>query len=85
MEQVQQTESINVRTHVIKRNGQEVGFDISKIINAISKANQEVSGIHQMNRYQIRAVADTIAKNIASQCRRYTRYGRKRHYGNARL
>lgn len=67
MEQVQQTESINVRTHVIKRNGQEVGFDISKIINAISKANQEVSGIHQMNRYQIRAVADTIAKNIASQ------------------
>ena len=33
MEQVQQTESINVRTHVIKRNGQEVGFDISKIIN----------------------------------------------------
>ena len=65
MEQVQQTESINVRTHVI--NGQEVGFDISKIINAISKANQEVSGIHQMNRYQIRAVADTIAKNIASQ------------------
>ena len=67
MEQVQQTESINVRTHVIKRNGQEVGFDISKIINAISKANQEVSGIHQMNCYQIRAVADTIAKNIASQ------------------
>ena len=67
MEQVQQTETINVRTHVIKRNGQEVGFDISKIINAISKANQEVSGIHQMNRYQIRAVADTIAKNIASQ------------------
>lgn len=67
MEQVQQTETINVRTHVIKRNGQEVGFDISKIINAISKANQEVSGIHQMNRYQIRAVADTIAKNIANQ------------------
>ena len=67
MEQVQQTETINVRTHVIKRNGQEVGFDISKIINAISKANQEVSGIHQMNSYQIRAVADTIAKNIASQ------------------
>ena len=33
MEQVQQTETINVRTHVIKRNGQEVGFDISKIIN----------------------------------------------------
>ncbi len=67
MEQVQQTETINVRTHVIKRNGQEVGFDISKIINAISKANQEVSGIHQMNSYQIRAVADTIAKNIARQ------------------
>ena len=53
MEQVQQTETINVRTHVIKRNGQEVGFDISKIINAISKANQEVSGIHMLSMSKI--------------------------------
>ena len=48
----------------IKRNGQEVDFDISKIVNAIRKANAEVSGIYQMNDYQINAVADNIAKKV---------------------
>ena len=42
-------ENVIVRTNVIKRNGQEVTFDITKIINAIGKANHEVAGIHQMN------------------------------------
>jgi ribonucleoside-triphosphate reductase (formate) len=55
-----------VRTHVIKRNGTEVDFDITKIINAINAANKEVSGIHQMNQFQVRAVADTIAKKVAN-------------------
>ncbi|MBS5582540.1 MAG: anaerobic ribonucleoside-triphosphate reductase [Megasphaera sp.] len=58
-------DSFVVNTNVIKRNGQEVSFDIEKIVNAIGKANHEVDGIHQMNPYQIRAVADTIAKNIS--------------------
>ena len=55
-------ENVIVRTNVIKRNGQEVTFDITKIINAIGKANHEVAGIHQMNDFQIRAIADNIAK-----------------------
>ena len=53
-----------VKTRVIKRNGEEVEFDLDKIINAIKKANQEVDHIHQMNEYQIIAVADTIAQRV---------------------
>ena len=66
MENREYTDVIHVKTNVIKRNGQEVSFDISKIINAIGKANKEVESIHQMNEFQIRAVADNIAKKIAS-------------------
>ena len=57
---------ITVKTNVIKRNGQEVAFDISKIVNAIRKANKEVEGIHQMSSFQIQAVADNIAKKISA-------------------
>lgn len=53
-----------VKTNVIKRNGKEVSFDTLKIINAISKANQSVEQIHQMNDAQIKAVAETIAKTV---------------------
>ena len=59
------TDSIEVRTNVIKRNGREVDFHEDKIIGAIEAANNEVAGIHQMNRFQIRAVADKIAKQVA--------------------
>ena len=59
-------ENVIVRTNVIKRNGQEVTFDITKIINAIGKANHEVAGIHQMNDFQIHAIADNIAKKISN-------------------
>ena len=54
-----------VMTNIIKRNGEEVTFDITKIVNAIAKANKEVDRIHQMNEYQIQAIADTIAKRVA--------------------
>ena len=54
-----------VKINVIKRNGEEVSFDITKIVNAIAKANQEVDRIHQMNPYQIQAVADNIASEIS--------------------
>lgn len=57
---------IEVKTRVIKRNGQEVAFDGHKIINAIAAANREVSELHQMNDFQIRAVADTIAKTVSN-------------------
>lgn len=53
-----------VRTNVIKRNGEEVDFDLSKIIGAIEAANKEVDRIHQLNKYQIKAIADIVAKQI---------------------
>ncbi len=56
---------VEVKTNVIKRSGEEVKFDISKIVNAIQKANKEVDEIHQLSDYQIAAVADKIAKEIA--------------------
>jgi len=49
---------------IIKRNGQEVEFDKTKIVNAIKKANAEVDGIHQMNEAQIQAIADKIAAEV---------------------
>ena len=53
-----------VTTNVIKRNGEEVHFDRAKIVNAITKANGNVERIHQMNPYQIEAIADTIADQV---------------------
>jgi anaerobic ribonucleoside-triphosphate reductase len=55
---------MEVTTNVIKRNGEEVHFDQSKIVNAITKANDGVERIHQMNPYQIQAIADTIAARV---------------------
>ncbi|MBR2189788.1 MAG: anaerobic ribonucleoside-triphosphate reductase [Eubacterium sp.] len=55
-----------VKTNIIKRNGEEVTFDLQKIVNAIAKANKEVDPIHQMNPYQIQAIADNIAVQIAA-------------------
>lgn len=49
---------------VIKRNGEEVSFEIAKIKNAIAKANLEIPKIHQLNSYQIDAIADTIEKQL---------------------
>ncbi|MCI6122035.1 anaerobic ribonucleoside-triphosphate reductase [Dorea sp. YH-dor228] len=55
---------IDVKTNVIKRNGEEVYFDLTKIINAIKAANNEVDRIHQMNEYQIMAIADNVADQV---------------------
>ena len=53
-----------VKTRIIKRNGKEVDFDVEKITNAISKANNEMDRIHQLSEYQIEAIADTIAQEV---------------------
>ena len=53
-----------IKTNVIKRNGEEVAFDLEKIINAIKGANKDVEKLHRMNEYQIMAVADNVAKKI---------------------
>ncbi|WP_329887291.1 anaerobic ribonucleoside-triphosphate reductase [Pseudoramibacter faecis] len=52
--------------NVIKRNGEEVLFNIDKIVNAITKANTEVNPIRQLNAAQIQAVADNVEKQIST-------------------
>ena len=64
-----QEKDLASRQNVIKRNGKEVNFDISKIANAIRKANKEVEPIYQMNEYQI----EGIAENVAGQCAKLDR------------
>ena len=53
---------LEVKTRVIKRNGEEVDFRLEKIVNAIKKANEEVENIHKMNDFQIIAIAEKIAQ-----------------------
>ena len=56
---------MDIKVNVIKRNGEEVPFNLLKIINAIQGANAEVDPIYQMNEYQIQAVADNVAARIS--------------------
>ena len=53
---------LEVKTRVIKRNGEEVDFRLEKIVNAIKKANEEVENIHRMTDFQIIAIAEKIAQ-----------------------
>ena len=45
---------------VIKRNGSEVGFDITKIIAAITKANDTVDESSRMTPIQIQRIAQSV-------------------------
>ena len=49
---------------IIKRNGSEVAFDITKIIVAVSKANKELDERQRLTNEQIR----TIAANVEGAC-----------------
>ena len=60
------SEEAKTHVHVIKRNGEEVTFDLSKIENAIKAANNEVDKLHQLNEYQVHAIADNLEKQIES-------------------
>ena len=53
-----------ITRRVIKRNGEEVVFDVQKILNAIRKANNEVGPIHRLNEYQIEAVGKIVMDQI---------------------
>ena len=70
----------DVKVNVIKRNGEEVSFDLLKIANAIKAANQEVAPIYQLNEYQIQAIADP-----RGPCRGYPGHGGDGYHGDARL
>ncbi len=48
---------------VIKRNGSEVVFDISKIITAITKANEAVEADTRMTPMQIKRIAEAVELN----------------------
>ena len=48
---------------VIKRNGSEVVFDMSKIITAITKANNAVDEAERMTPMQIRRIAEAVELN----------------------
>ncbi len=56
---------MDVKVKVIKRSGEEVDFDLLKIVNAIKAANNEVDNIHKLNDFQIQAIADTVAGKIS--------------------
>lgn len=49
---------------VIKRNGSEVIFDVTKIVNAIAKANEEVVPENRLSQAQIL----TAANNVTTEC-----------------
>ena len=53
-----------ITRRVIKRNGEEVVFDVQKILNAIRKANNEVEPIHRLNEYQIEDVGKIVMDQI---------------------
>ena len=54
---------------IIKRNGAEVGFDITKIIIAITKANEAVAEADRMTPVQIQR----IAESVELQCQKMNR------------
>lgn len=47
---------------IIKRSGKEVGFDISKIMAAVQKANREVPEADRMSPEQIDEISDNVEK-----------------------
>lgn len=53
-------------SRVIKRNGEEVSFDVNKILNAIRAANNEIEPIHKLNEYQISAVGKVVEDQIVN-------------------
>lgn len=52
---------------IIKRNGSEVNFDITKIITAVSQANAEAADPQKLSRDQINAVADAVEQECATR------------------
>lgn len=56
---------------IIKRSGKETGFDKSKIVDAVAKANQEVAEIDRLSDEQIDKIARQITDTCASMDRIY--------------
>ncbi len=56
---------------IIKRSGKETGFDSSKIVDAVAKANQEAAESDRLSNEQIEAIAQRISNICASMDRTY--------------
>ena len=55
--------------NIIKRDGQEVVFDISKIENAIRKANNTMPDVERLSEKQIQKIADNVMKKCSKASR----------------
>ncbi len=53
--------------NIIKRNGTEAVFDITKIILAISSANKEVKADYQLTNDEIKSVANKVTEGVSEQ------------------
>ena len=50
---------------IIKRDGKEVAFAEEKVVGAIAKANHEVGDIYRLSECQIRAIANSVKKQVS--------------------
>ena len=54
---------------IIKRSGQEVVFDIDKIVGAVRKANKEIVESERITEIEIQGIANTVAEECAKMGR----------------
>ena len=55
--------------NIIKRNGEEVVFNIQKIINAITKANNTMPDANRLTEKTILKISETVMKECSKQKR----------------
>ena len=63
MEECRRKTSITGR-HVIKRDGREVDFNLEKILNAITKANESVAEERRMSKEQIVSISERVKSRV---------------------
>ena len=54
---------------IIKRSGQEVVFDVDKIVDAVRKANKEIVESERITEIEIQGIANTVAEECAKMGR----------------
>ena len=57
---------LNKKIMVMKRNGTEVKFDISKIISAVERANGEVAEVERLTKEHINEIASTVTNQCSN-------------------
>ena len=58
--------------HIIKRSGEEVEFDLQKIVNAVNKANESVSDRDKMSKEQIMVISSNVMRTLEGISRSLT-------------